>query len=212
MYVAGPCPHITQPLVRAATIVLRQRQIRPRPRQQAVLLLQGHDKRSRDTAGNCVRALARNLYRSLTVRSARNNLRLMARSRCVHAKTLLAYFLHHLLNRVLGHPYLARATAAQQLSRGSAALSAHAHDPGIQAQAQAQAVAGAHGTIPMSQYPAHRLRSVVRARTVLSRALVAHCGLASSSFLGVYRSHVLPPLLVPCVWATRLTWMGVRAR
>ena len=200
MYVACPCTHAIQPLVRVAANALRQRQFRRHLRQQAVLLLQGHDKRSRDTVGNCIRALARNLYRSLTVRmivrpARRFNLRLMARSRCASAKTLLAYFLHHLLNRVLGHPYLAHATAAQPLSRGLAALSAHALDRGMKAHVQAQAVVGAHGTIPMSQYLARLLRSAVHAHTVLSRAWMAHRGLASSSFLGVYHSQVLPPLL-----------------
>ena len=76
----------------------------------------------------------------------------MAHSRRANAKILLAYFTHHLLNRVLGLPYLAHAMVAQLPSRGSAALSVPALVHGMLARALAQAVVRLLDTIPMSRY------------------------------------------------------------
>jgi hypothetical protein len=78
----------------------------------------------------------------------------MAHSRHANARTLLAHLLHLHLSRVLGHHFLAHATAVQPPSHESAVLSAPAPVCGIQAQiqvqVQVQATVGVRDTIPMS--------------------------------------------------------------
>ena len=215
MYVVCLCPRATRPLEQAAANAHPLRQVQfPRLR-QAVSWQFVHDEHSRDIVGSCVTALARRSYQSLTARMtahlARDNPRLMVRSRRESAKTLLVSFLHLPPSRVPGHPYLAHAMAAQPHLHGSAAPSVHALDCGILAQVQVQAAVVAHDTIHTFQYLARHLRSVVPARTVLSMALAAHHGPASNSCSGVSHGQGLPPLLAPCAWATHLMWMGARA-
>jgi hypothetical protein len=90
----------------------------------------------RGTVSSCVRALAWKSYQSLIVRTIAHpvwdSLRLVAHSRHANVKILLAYFPHLHLSRVLGHHYLAHATAVRPPSHGSAALSAPALVRGIQ--------------------------------------------------------------------------------
>ena len=124
----------------------------------AVSRPRGHVKRSRGIS-SCVRVLAQKSCMSLTAKTtahpAQDSLRLMTHSRRGNARILLVCFLHHLLNRVPGHPYLAHATAAQLLSRESAALSVPALVHGIPVRALALEAVEVHDTIPMSQCPAH---------------------------------------------------------
>ena len=156
MYTACPCPHAIQ-LLQVATNAPRQRQALL-PLHQRVSWPRGYVKRSRGI-GSCIRVLAQKSCMSLTAKTtahpAQDSLRLMTHSRRGNARILLVCFPHHLLNRVPGRPYLAHATAAQLLSRKSAALSVPALVHGIPARALAQEAVEVHDTIPMSPCPAH---------------------------------------------------------
>jgi hypothetical protein len=125
MYAACPCPHAIQLLEVAANAPRRHQVLFPL-HQRAVLRPRCHDKRSRDTVGSCVIALARKCYRNLTARTyahpARDILHLMAHSRRANAKILLAYFLHLHVSLVLGHNYLVHAMVAQLPLHESEAL------------------------------------------------------------------------------------------
>jgi hypothetical protein len=156
-YVAYPYPHAIQ-LPEVAANVPRQHKVLSPLHQRAPLRPRGHDKRSRGTVGCCVRALGR-AAEEVLLESDRGRPRVPLGTaspdgslKAANARTLLAHLLHLHLSRVLGHHFLAHATAVQPPSYESAGPSAPSPVCGIQAQiqVQVQATVGVRDTIPMS--------------------------------------------------------------
>jgi hypothetical protein len=100
---------------------------------------------------------ARKSYWSLTEDDRASRLgqpRLMAQGARTR-RFYLAHFLHLHLSRVLGHHYMAHATAVRPPPHESGALSAPVIVRGIQAQIQVHAAVGVGDTIPMAQCLTH---------------------------------------------------------
>ena len=122
----------------------------------------------------------------------------MVYSRRANAKTLLAYFPHHILCRVLGRLFLAHATAAQLPSRESAVLS----DPVlVHGKASTGSCSGSSGS---SRHNSHV--SVSSASLALGRArahsLIQGIGGASRSSIELVLGHM--PSSPPATGAVRL--------
>jgi len=158
--VAYPYPHAIQ-LPEVAANVPRQHKVLSPLHQRALLRPRGHEATTNVRGAPSVAvsehwaAPPRKSYWSLTEDDRASRLgqpRLMAHSRRANARTLLAHLLHLHLSRVLGHHFLAHATAVQPPSHESVVLSAPAPVCRIQPQiqVQVQATVGVRDTIPMS--------------------------------------------------------------